>query len=277
MGPMPISNVGGVIIRCWMNAEEAVCNNLPRDSDEDQITNLFRGELEKELEKASNSGGVEAAFVRDLQEGFPDFDAYELRTKIARGLVATVAFHPRHVEGKTGGDLGIEFVRPDVQKSFGRSEVGVRGDYRRGLLCQAKLLGRDSSWGTLTKAQKNNLPDKLKYSGLLLYKYLDEARRKLHPFEWQLTSGTSIDDVLQWLRSDVFPALKKSREVLDALVNGRIGTDVPEVIERDITPPLKRTSLTIRVHWKDDNAPPTGVYLRKKTQTHTRQHIVQSQ
>jgi hypothetical protein len=33
MGPMPISKVGGVIIKCWMNAEEAVCNNLPRDSD----------------------------------------------------------------------------------------------------------------------------------------------------------------------------------------------------------------------------------------------------
>jgi len=260
-----------------MNAEEAVCNNLPSDSDEDQITNLFRGELEKELEKASNSGGVEAAFVRDLQAGFPDFDVHEMRTKVARGLVASVAFHPKHVEGKTGGDLGIEFVRPDVQKSFGRSEVGVRGDYRRGLLCQAKLLGRDSSWGTLTKAQKNNLPDKLKYSGLLLYKYLDEARRKLHPFEWQLTSGTSIDDVLQWLRSGVFPALKKSREVLDALVNGRIGTDVPDVIERDITPPLKRTSLTIRVHWKGDSPPPANVYLRKKVQTHKQQHVVQSQ
>lgn len=277
MGPMPISNVGGVIIRCWMNAEEAVCNNLPRDSDEDQITNLFRGELEKELEKASNSGGVEAAFVRDLQEAFPDFDVYEMRTKIARGLVATVAFHPKHVEGKTGGDLGIVFVRPDVQESFGWSELTVNDDYKRGLLCQAKLLGRESNWGTLTKAQKNNLPNKLKYSCLMLYKYLDKEKKKLHPFEWQLTSGTSMADVLQWLRSGIFPALKKSREVLNALVNGKIGTDDPEVIEREITPPMKRTSLTIRVHWKGDNPPPTGVYLHKKTQTHTQQHIVQSQ
>jgi hypothetical protein len=277
MGPMPILNVGGVIIRCWMKAEEAVCKNLPRDSDEEHITNLFRGELEKELEKASNSGGVEAAFVRDLQKSFPDFDVHEMRTKIARRLVATVAFHPKQVEGKTGGDLGIVLVRPDVQESFGWSQVTVKGDYRRGLLCQAKLLRGDSSWGTLTKAQEKNLPDKLKYSGLLLYKYLDEARRKLHPFEWQLTSGTSIADVIQWLRSGIFPSLKKSREVLDALVKGRIGTDVPEVIERDITPPLKRTSLTIRVHWKDDSAPPTAVYLRKKTQTLTQEHIVQSQ
>lgn len=275
MGPMPILNVGRAIIKCWVKAEEAVCNSLPRDSDEEHITNLFRGELEKELEKASSSGGIEAAFVRDLQESFPDFDVYELRMKIARGLVATVAFHPKRVEGKTGGDLGIVLVRPDVQKSFGWSEVTINGDYRRGLLCQAKLL-RDSSWGTLTTAQKANLPNKLNYSSLLLYKYLDDERRKLHPFGWQLTFGTSITDVLQWLRSGIFPSVKKSQDVLQRLVNGKIGTDNREVIERDITPPLKRASLTIRVHWKGDNPPPESVYLNQKTQTNVQEHIVQS-
>lgn len=275
MGPMPISNVGGAIIKCWLKAEEAVCNNLPRDSDEEHITNLFRGEFEKELEKASNSGGIEASFVRDLQDSFPDFDVYELRTKIARGLVATVAFHPKHVEGKTGGDLGIVLVRPNVQESFGWSEITINGDYRRGLLVQAKLL-RDSSWGKLTTAQTKNLPDKLKFSSLLLYKYLDDERRKLRPFEWQLTFGSSITDVLQWLRSGIFPSLKKSQEVLLGLVNGKIGTDVSEVIEREITPPMKRASLTIRIHWRDNPPPPQALYLRKKTHTHVQQHIVQS-
>jgi len=101
MGSMPISNVGGVIIRCWMNAEEAVCNNLPRDSDEDQITNLFRGELEKELEKASNSGGVEAASHprKTAEVGQPHL---ELRREKSKARVGQPPTRPEKLEMHDG-------------------------------------------------------------------------------------------------------------------------------------------------------------------------------
>jgi hypothetical protein len=272
---MPIPNVGGLIVKCWLNAEQTVCSNVIRDSDEDQITYLLRGELEKELERASDSGRVEATFLLDLQKGFPNFEVYDLRTKVARRIVATVAFHPRHVEGKTGGDIGVVLLRPDVQVSLARSEVTVKGEHGRGLLCQAKLFGRNLSWGKLTTPQKTNLPNRLKYFCLLLYRYTEEERRQLHPFVWQTTSEANINQITKWLASGVFPNLKNSQELLRALVRDEVGTDDANVIKTDITPPM-RPSLIVRLHWKDGDAPKERVHLRQIMKTHTQQVLVQS-
>lgn len=190
------------------------------------------------------------------------------------GLVASVAFHSRKTEGKTAGDLGIVFVRPDVSEGgLALSELSIKHEYKRGLLCQAKIFRRDSSWGGLTPPQKKNLPARLSYFSLLLYRYADRERRELLPFQWQLAGGATVEDIGHWLSSDTFPNLQASEWILRALVQNRIGTDDKDAIDQYIVPRL-RPSLVIRVHWKDDG-PGESIYLRKNVQTDDQQRLVQ--
>ena len=53
--------------------------------------------------------------------------------------------HPKRVEAKTGGDLGIAVVRPNVQMSRFDEVLTIDHDHRRGLLCQAKVFGRETN------------------------------------------------------------------------------------------------------------------------------------
>jgi hypothetical protein len=147
MKAMPIRNTGKLVTDCWLRAEqslrEIVRKKFP-DRDEEIITDLFHAELETEFAAASEKGAVERAFLEDLKQAFQHVEAHELRSKIARGLIATVSFHHRKTEERTGGDLGIVLVRPDVQESYAWSELAIKSDYKRGLLCQAKVFRRDS-------------------------------------------------------------------------------------------------------------------------------------
>src|SRR5262249_19690977 len=176
------------------------------------------------FEEVSKNGAVAKAFLSDLRQTFSTI-AYESLFGIASGLVATVSFHPHQVEEKTGGDLGIVIVRPDVRRAqYSGSQLIIDDDHRRGLLCQAKMFRRDSRWGGLSSRQKQTLPEKLNYFGLLLYRYADQdgERRVLEPFAWQLAHEATAEQVNAWLASDQFPELLGSRQVLTGLIDDQI-------------------------------------------------------
>jgi len=184
--------------------------------------------------------------------------------KIARDLIATVSFHDRNVEAKTGGDLGIVLVRPDVRLIW--PKLDSNHDYKRGLLCQAKMFQRNSRWGRLSQKQKQVLPDKLSYFALLLYRYDDQhgERRELAPFAWQLARDATVEQISHWLASDCFPELHDSQQILGALLRDQIGTDDKKLIENDIAPPLLRRSLVITIQWKDGR-PPGMVHISERS------------
>ena len=119
MNGMHIPALGKLIVECWKTAERKLRENVSEkypDRDEEPITTLFHAELEVEFKRVSASGAVERAFLSDLKRSFPNVRDDSL-LGIARGLIATVSFHPREVERKTGGDLGVVLVRPDVQEA----------------------------------------------------------------------------------------------------------------------------------------------------------------
>jgi hypothetical protein len=272
---MSIPNLSALISNCWVAAEEELKNQVRikyPDRDEEMITDLFHAELRVKLEAASSSGDVSSAFLSDLKEEFPKVLEESLASQVARRLIATVAFHSRSVETKTGGDLGIVLVRPNVEE--GMSELIIHGDYKRGLLCQAKIFQRNSRWETLTANQKKILLPKLSYFALLLYRYSDQngERRELEPFYWHLTQKASIEKITKWLASDNFPELQDSRQILGALADDRIGTNDKNIIDKDICPPL-RPSLVITVRWKDGDDPGGSVYLPQNHSNHTVKHV----
>jgi len=274
MESMGIPAVGKLLMDCWAAAEQAVRRDCD-DNDEEFITALFRLELKSVVEAVSASGAVQGAFLHDLQQAFP-FAAYQSLTKIAHGLIASVSFPDHSVESKTGGDLGILLVRPDLHVSYGSSQATVDRDYRRGLLSQAKMFRRDSRWGPLTSGQKRILQTKLSYFALLLYRYSDQigARRQLAPFQWQLTSNATVEKMDCWLISDRFPGPQDSQQILGALIDGRIGTDDKGIIDRDIAPTMRR-SLVIKIGWPDDDGPSSTVELQEHSRAVIHQYVLQ--
>jgi hypothetical protein len=255
----------------WARAEQALISTVRAkysDRDEEMITDLFHAELEEECKRISAFGAVEAAFKTDLRRALPHLENSDV-AKISRGLVATVRFHPRNVERRTGGDYGLVFVRPDVHYSrFSPATLDINEDYRRGLLCQAKIFRRDSSWGRLLPKQQRVLEQRLQYLSLVLYRYTDQdgPRRELGPFQWQLThDAISVQDIVGWLRSDNFPRLRSSRDVITKLADGRIGTDNNQLISEFIAPTV-RPSLEIRIQWGDRPSPGRTLQVRNCSQ-----------
>jgi len=213
---------------------------------------------------------VARAFHLDLQRAFPG-TAHSDLSRISSGLIATVNFHSKTVEKKTGGEFGLVLIRPDV--SEGQFGLAIDDDYRRGLLCQAKVQRRGTAkWGDLTAKQKQVLPGKLSYAALVLYQYSDLVdRRKLAPFQWQLTLGGTIQDVSGWLKTGQFPGPKLSKEIIESIAKDLIGTDNKKIIAEFIAPP-SRPSLEIWVRWRDGDGP--GGFVRTHQSTAVQQHVM---
>jgi hypothetical protein len=280
MKGMQIPALGKLITDSWTNAEEAlreiVKNKFP-DRNEDIITELFHAELEHEFNRVSENGDVAKAFLSDLKGTFRwDWDKHTLFSSIAQGLIATVSFHSPRVEGQTGGDLGIVVIRPDVKRvHFYDRELTVDRDYKRGLLCQAKIFGRNSRWGKLGRNQEKILPAKLSYFGLLLYRYSDQdgERRSLEPFAWQLAHKATVKQIKGWLASGLFEELRDSEQVLQDLIHDRIGTDNKALIDNDIAPRLRR-SLVIEIRWKDGEGPGKTISVQQRSTVQRKQQAV---
>lgn len=274
MPGMKIKNLSNLIVQCWNSAELTIRQEMESkhpDKNEEFITELFQDVLRLQLEGASASGAVERAFLSDLEGAFPNVMFPDL-SRISNGLVALVNFHTRSTEGKTGGDFGLVLVRSDVTHArFGGSDLIIDENYQRGLLCQAKILGRDAKWGDLTESQKRVLTNRLGYFGIVLFQYLDNDRRKLSEFLWQFAAENSIEDVTRWLKTGQFPDLHRSAQILESLAQDRIGTDDKKIIAEFIAPPT-RPSLEIRVTWRDGDGPGSTVHTH--VNAHVEQHVI---
>jgi hypothetical protein len=168
-------------------------------------------------------------------------------------------------------------IRPEVRSSpFSDSLLTIDRDYRRGLLCQTKIFKIDSSWGELTENQRKMLRERLDYLALVLYRYTDQDgdRRELGPFQWQLTRNVTIEDIGNWLKSDKFPQLEGSQQILSALGRNKIGTDDKDIIDKYIAP-VERPSFVINIRWRDGDGPPETVALYSTTAIQSQQVVVQ--
>lgn len=249
---LDIPNTLDLIIDCWKIAEESlrtdILNCYP-DADEEFMTQLFHGKLAAVLMLASKFKFIENAFLADLQMAFPDL--YSELGQIADGLIAEITLHKRITERITGGDIGLVILRPQVSEQ--EDCLKIR-DYRRGILCQAKMKRASGKWGSFTENQINILPQRMHYFALLLYSYEDDKRTILQPFSWQRCESAEFNHVKSWLKSDSFPKLERSDVIIANLGYGNIGTDKDEVIDEMISP-AKNPSLVITINWPENRRP----------------------
>lgn len=265
-----------LVSSCWNAAEHELRRGIQEkyhDVDEEFITTFFRGEFAFAVGAASDKGKIRDAFLTDLMNAFPDFaDSTEL-AGITNGLIADVTFHDRTIEKKTGGDLGLTIVRPQVsQDPFDEFEFSIDEEYCCGLLCQAKIKRRTGKWGTFaSKNQKQVLQGSTNFLALLLYSYSDLDRRKLNGFNWQLCEGESIETVEKWLKTDLFPNLIDSNRIIELLGNGE-GTIDRDTIDQLIRPKT-RPSMTIRIYWPPNERPSSTIHAHSVERTREEQKV----
>jgi hypothetical protein len=267
---LEIPNTTNLLIQAWRAAEESLLHDISLfhpDADEEFITQLFHGKYGAILSFASQQKYIENAFLADLRSAFPTLGAP--LNKIASGLVAEITIHKRSTEKITGGDIGFLVSRPQISHG---DEALLISDYRRGLLCQAKLKNSAGKWGTFTKRQKQVLPERLPYLGLLLYSYADASRRTLNLFNWQVCNDSNIDEVSAWLKNGDFPSMINSDKIISGLSFGKIGTDNDDIINSAITP-TKNSSIVIRINWPDDQHPGSSVRIYSKQENQVKQKV----
>ncbi|RJR21258.1 MAG: hypothetical protein C4581_02160 [Nitrospiraceae bacterium] len=260
---LKIPNTLEVIVTCWERAEQRLQYEIDENYpglNEECITRIFHGLLAKELRKASDEFLIEKEFLRDLKNAFPDADFSQL-SGFSSGLIANVTLHERETERITGGDIGLMIVRPKIYCNI---TPKYDGNYRRGLLCQAKLKDSKGKWGRFSSKQKNVLPERLEYFGLLLYSYKDEERHKLNNFLWQIcNSASSFKEVENWSKRDNFPSPVDSGWVIRKVGEEEIGTHDDEILD-EIIAPLGNPALIITIDWPNDKRPSTEIYVSSK-------------
>lgn len=267
---MPIPNVTALLVDCWTKAEEQAREGLEKrfhDQDEEFITKLFHGEFRGVLAAATKAGSVKRAFCNDVKSHIPEIRYTGDLERLASGIAATVSLHPREIEKRTGGDIGLVLIRPNVNfHPIRKGMLNVDEHYSRGLLCQAKIKrrfrsGRNARWGNFTANEKKVLRNRIEYLALLLYEYINAQRNILKPFQWQVCGGANFKDVECWLKSGVFPSLLTSEEIIRQLAGGKIGTAQKDIIDQLIAPAV-RGSLVIHVGWPPGKSPPSNFLLR---------------
>lgn len=263
---MKIPRTLKVVSDCWHNAEKSLQADIREDYpgvNEEFITQMFHGKFAKALKTASSSHLIERAFLDDLVNSFPDLRSGRELSKIAHGLIANVTLHKRNTETVTGGDLGFVIIRPQIEDSGNTLKIS---NYRRGILCQAKIKRANGEWGNFSRQQYKILPERLQYFALLLYSYVDEYRRILKHFQWQLcNSASSIKEVAKWLRRESFPSLINSDTVIKDVGNGMIGTENENILDAVVVP-VGNPTLVITIGWPDNDHPGSGISI------YSRQH-----
>jgi len=249
-----VSEVATAIAACWLDAERMVIEDLAGkywDVDEEFITTALRCHLQHSFQRASECGSFEQALVRELQSRFTWAPTGAIE-RASAGFRATVTFHSRRVEGRTGGDLGIVLSQPTFDVAGHASPMSVR---RQGLLIQAKLLGRDGRWGNFTARQREVLSGREDYLTLLLYRYRDDERRRLDSFHWVSCRGSKMPEIRNWLKRDKRPpAALNTETVIGGLAGCTLGTAEEALIDRHIGPSEKRASLVITLAFEDGSS-----------------------
>ena len=179
-----------VICDCWGQAEIDVSSAVSdefKGANETFITRLQHGWFKTNLTNASQRKLIERAFLDDLCGSFNDCDYTHIFSSVAKGLVAEATLHEQGTESFSGGDLGFLVIRPEIhlREDYFEKTLHIR-DYKRGLLCQAKIKNKKGRWGHFTKKQKEVLPSRLSYLALLLYSHSNNERTALNPYIWQV-------------------------------------------------------------------------------------------
>jgi hypothetical protein len=247
------------------------------DASEEFITNLLHDHIKYELREASKKNLIRDAFLEDLKSALPNHAISdwnldrELHWK-AEGLIADIVLHNKRQEGKTGGDFGFVVVHPQISASYDSLALLIEKGRVSGLLCQAKLKGKNQKWRLLGKNQKAILPDYLDFTSLVLYSYFDKERTELNPVVWKLCKGKTISEIDELLKKGDFGELLKISEIITRLGKGSIGTKDQTLIDTVISP-SSRQYFEIRIYWPKDNNPKetTSVNIR---QQHTAQESV---
>jgi len=71
-----------------------------------------------------------------------------------------------------------------------------------------------------------------------------------------------MKEINDWFRSDNFPNIQQSEEILLGLAQGQFGTDDKRLIEELIIP-TTRSTLEIHIKWGDGRGPGRKLYLRQ--------------
>jgi hypothetical protein len=99
----------------------------------------------------------------------------------------------------------------------------------------------------------------------LTYDFLDDERRLIEPFKWQLyNAASSIDEVKDWLHNGRFPSALNSKEVIQGIGRARIGTGNPQTINEFITP-AGNISLIVTIDWRPGKGPGSSVRVLSRT------------
>jgi hypothetical protein len=258
-----------VICRCWKWAENDMQQQIQQyypDKHEEFVTELFHGRFAAALRAMSDENQIAMAFLNDLRSAYPDVQDTDLQ-KIATGLVADVLLHEKRTEKITGGDMGFMIIRPQIERSDNLVKIG---DYRRGVLCQAKMKDKNGKWGHFTKKQMSVLPSRMNYLCLLLYSYKDRERRKLNNYQWHICKrDETLEHIVEYLKKDTFPQLVESDIIIQCVGHGLIGTDDEKILDEFISP-KKNPSLVIRIFWPDgrSSGPGSYVYVYSSEQEH---------
>lgn len=245
-----------IISNCWVNAELKVLEysaDLP-SSYEETITELLYRELKINLKNATKEKLLEKAFCSDLKKVNKNLSTNDLRGLI-KGFGAKIIYHPRSVEEKTGGDMGLIIIRPQmINNRF--------VNHQQGLLCQIKRRSKTGKWGHLSENQKeifNPTPD---YLVLLLYSFL-KNHNSLNPFDWQLCKGFELKEIESWFKTNgVFPTLINSKELIHQLGEGHIGTGDEKIIKEKIISSGTQ-NFQIKIGWPDGSGPDPKILLNK--------------
>lgn len=268
-----LNKLAQVIAGCWADAESTltalIAQKHPNPSEE-LITDLLAGELRASVVHASDTHRVENAFLEDLDSQIPNLSVSDARR--FGGLIASVTPHTKSHEGRvSAADLGIVILRPQVwSNGWGNETIECSRDHATGLLAQAKLghhkkRRKGYSWNTLRKKQEDLFPDRRAYYSLLLYRLKGKDLSEFHPLRWQLCRDHTLEDVKQWLRSDLFPEEQPSSAFLKKLFDGEIGTPDSNVIQSVIAPTQGDSRvIEIRIFWPDGSGPPPSFHLEQQ-------------
>lgn len=223
---------------------------------EDEITTLFVVGAERGLKEATESGRIAAAVRSDLERGYwaHGYSPPRKLKHITDGLVARIRKQQPTEETETGGDFGLLIVEPQFQLRWDKQIDLYRAGLKRGLLVQAKRRYLNGRWNQFTTKQKGVLPERLDYTALLRYDFIDSSRQNLHEFNWHLLAGITINEVIQWLKAGEFPIPATTSAIVEGLSKGEYGTDNKEVIEQEICPDAGSYTV-IEIDWKEGEYP----------------------